>query len=177
MIPREPGGPVQVVARGLLGFLQLKSMGQNPAAIPDTIQCTLELRDWLFFTNSVLDTVTRSYAWVAADGFSYFQYATPLVVPNNEYWFVSDYVITLPPLAAGRFVGWAAYRDPVVPATRTVGPLVDHPPAAIANGLTHSTARDFWVAPGTTFGFLVGGATGVAAQTINGYLRYTPLPI
>lgn len=79
--------PIQVLPRGLLGFLQLKNMGQNPSEFPDLLQPVLEMREWYYETNAITQV---------ASGLALVPAATTvgnlilLVVPNGQAWAVLD---------------------------------------------------------------------------------------
>lgn len=85
--------PIQTQPRGLLGFLQLKNMGQNPAVLPETLQSVLELREWLWETNaeSVPSTINGVAFIPAATAVGNY---VVLAVPNDEAWALLDCTCT-----------------------------------------------------------------------------------
>jgi len=79
-------GPVQVIPPGLLGFLQLKGLGENPSALLQEYQPSIEVRDWLMAARYEVAIGNTS------SGANGFQGAGNLiVVPQNECWFVHFY--------------------------------------------------------------------------------------
>lgn len=87
---------IQVIPPGLLGFLNLKTLGANPFLLGDTYQPTIELRDWLLQADQRDFTQDVALASVAIGfGASLFNLYSPnsIVVPSNEYWWVENYTI------------------------------------------------------------------------------------
>lgn len=100
-----PGSrPIQSQPQGLLGFLQLKNLGQNPSELPDVLQPVLELRDWYLQTNS--EIVSGTDAAIAAVGVS-----NNLIVPQGEYWFVHDVGLLIQLAAGATWRGAICYRN------------------------------------------------------------------
>lgn len=89
-------GLIQRVPTGLLDLLGLKSTGQNPVVMPDTLQTVLELRDlyaaqrWEQF-QATTNTVNLIGFWGAAT----------LTVPAGELWLVDSLAYTSGTLLAG----------------------------------------------------------------------------
>lgn len=82
-----PYGPIQILPRGLLGFLQLKNAGQNPSLLSDLLQPTLDLREWLLETNSESVFVSGVAFIPAATGVGFFSLFT---VPDGQHWALLD---------------------------------------------------------------------------------------
>lgn len=85
------------VPQGLLGLLDLKAQGENPAQLNPFVQATLELRDlYAFQTRATLSSA------VAVAGLG--QVVAPaLTVPQGEMWIMYSLgvVMSAPPIAAG----------------------------------------------------------------------------
>lgn len=176
MNEREPKGPIQRIASGLLGFFNLKDQG-NPGVIRDALQGTLELKDWYFETSSEIPAVISSIAVSpATSGFFPFN-TNPLTVPQNEWWFVENFSLYAAlPLGTDSFAGQPAMRmpntsqdfvlTPEMPATRT-GP----------NQAWSNAAFGFWAPPGASLGVYIGQCASATTVAVNGGIRFTRLPI
>lgn len=101
--------PIQVFPSGLLGFLQMKNSGQNPAALPDTLQAVLELREWLWETLSQVVFVSSATLIPAATVAGNF---TMLTVPPGEYWALLDVDMELNYQAGQTLVFRHQWREP-----------------------------------------------------------------
>lgn len=83
--------PIQVIAPGLLGYLQLKSNGRNPDTLMEEVRPTIDVKEWLL-------TAQREYisgsAALAAPGVSsrYVGFVdgggNAILVPPDELWYV-----------------------------------------------------------------------------------------
>lgn len=97
-------GPIQTSPAGLLGLLNLKNLGKNPAQLEDAIQPVLEFLDMYLATGYER---VQSTAQAVAQGTN----VTDLVVPQNEVWFVRHVSIDYGVLGAGAALIWTpAYR-------------------------------------------------------------------
>ena len=95
--------PIQTQPKGLLGFLQLKNQGQNPAELPDTLQSVLEMRDWYLQTSA--EIVGGTPILINAAGTF-----DALTVPFGEWWFVHDVMVSYTMVAAATIAIAPAYR-------------------------------------------------------------------
>jgi len=181
---RPPFGPLQVLPQGLLGFFNLKSMGANPAYMPDLVQPTLDLFEWYMETNSILISGMTNTA--TAVGFTGWAVPTAgVTVPQSEWWWVSKYSIHSEVIAgaSGDLTFRCAYANPTVPVIDywPIGePSLRFDPAAAIAAVDKQkicSAENFWLPPGSGLGFWVDDITGGTAIDLQGALRYSVLPI
>lgn len=79
--------PILTQPSGLVGFLQLKNSGRNPSTFPDSVQSVLELREWLWETNSETSIVSGAALIPLATVAGNLQF---LQVPSTEVWALLD---------------------------------------------------------------------------------------
>jgi len=170
-------GPIQVIPPGLLGFLQLKSLGQNPDALLTDYRPTIEMRDWLFEANA--ENVFGGLSVATGGDTSAFFSPLAMVVPANEYWWVLNYTVTSALLVAGDTVHMldCIFANPIL-GTQNVFQLSQQTPRDITgiNRFARVHTGGFFVPPGSELGF---GYTVTAAVTVafTGFLRFLRLPI
>lgn len=181
--PQLPlSGPIQKIASGLLGFFQLKSpSGLNPTWLRNDLTPTVDLLKWYFQASSQADLAGEHEITLATgnQGFQDFGVAGPILVPQNEFWYVHNFAIITSPLAAADIVHFAgAIRQNPVPTQRQW--LTGPPQRVVASGAGDRaiwSARDFWVNPNDSLGLYVIENVVAAARTYAGYIRYTRCPI
>lgn len=177
-------GPVQIFPPGLLGLLQLKNQGRNPDKLPDTLQSTIELRDWLFQSGAVdlgAQVGGNGSLAAAAGAAGYGAFTTnPIVVPVEQYWYVIDYQVETANLVATDAVAFGcAYSTYLTGNIQRYGvgerqPLLQG--AAVARrGMAH--AHGFFVPPGGQLGVNIEVNDTATSVTYVGYVRYVPLVI
>jgi len=184
---RKPGalsGPVQVIPPGLLGFLQIKSLGENPDALNTEYQPTIEVFPWLMEARAVDWTQDRgggTPAGVAlATGLTGARAFSPnaLVVPSNEMWWVEEYTIN-----AVIAVGDAAYFSCglINPRLGVVNQYMLGDPSTIFDAgialSAYARARGFFAPPGSELVILVSANDTATTVAYTGYVRFTPLPV
>lgn len=178
---RGPSGPIQVIPPGLLSMLQLKSpAGQNPQVLNLDLQPTIELLDWYLLANCENLQALPGVTHVTADGPGFKLFTTnPIVVPNSEWWYVHYYTIGTTQLAAGDSMGVLKPMCQFMPggAANFVTLGTDTCPATPALGAASVGASDFWLGPGTTVGFFLGGIVSAAGITFGGNMTFTRLRI
>lgn len=114
--------PIQTIPFGLLGYLQLKNAGQNPAELVDTVQPVLEMREWYYETNAeVIISALSGLAFIPAATVA--GNYTLFTVPNGQFWAILDYNVVIN-TQAGQTVN---YRHQYLNAPA---------PAGAAHGLT-----------------------------------------
>jgi hypothetical protein len=168
-------GPIQTLPLGLLGLLDLKTMGRNPPALGQTVAPVLDITQ-LYLNGKALEFAATSKA-VGVGGYGLFldfDTTVPITVPEGETWFVHDYTM-LAQLNAG------GTCNLVVPAWRPAGgnyhSLANEKDPMPVGGNSMFSVRDFWLPPGASLGFWV-HTVGVA--TLNVYsqgMRYTPCQV
>lgn len=170
--------PIQVIPPGLLGFLQLKNSGKSPVEFPEVLQPVIELRDWYFEARAEQTIATVS---VANGGSNFATFATPAIVPAEEYWAVLDFSAICPLLATTTVVSF-------VPAWRIVtGVSFSQFSVGVPQPLLAGTAagrvgcaymdRPFFVPPGAELGLRI-MANEIAAGTVDyqAQFRFVRLP-
>lgn len=174
-------GPVQVIPAGLLGFFQLKSLGRNPADLAEAYQPIVEMRDWLFVTQSVdfgpgpLAAVTVLGGVQGGQRFT----ANPIQTPSNEWWYVHNYTIRSAALVAGDTSNIAPLL--FTPITGVINTYLLTSNAGVAltgpNRTQGVSAQGFWMPPLSELGFLIYENTSAAGIAYTGTARITRLPI
>lgn len=170
-------GPVQLVPPGLLGFLNLKSSGDNPHSILAEYRPAIEMRDWLLqarqedinFTNNVLVTGNL--------GTRLFLNNAP-IVPQGEWWFVHNVAMFTGLLPAGDIIGGAidwVVGNPANYAVHIVGNQQTFTGAANRVALWRSD-RGFFMPPGAQLGLYVTDAVFAVNGNPAGWAQITRLP-
>lgn len=176
MKEREPKGPVQRIAAGLLGFFQLKDQG-NPTVIGDMLQGVLELKDWYLETASEIPVVsTRSLATLSSGFFGFNAGGGAIVVPQDEWWYVENFTV---------YAGLPAATETLslAPALRYTTASQDFilgaPSRAVTGGnqAVAALAEKFWAPPGSELGAFIVQAASATTLTLVGAIRFTRLPI
>lgn len=172
----DKNGPIQTIPSGLLGFLQLKNMGRNPSELVDALSPTLQMNDWYFMSRAEqLPVGSRN---VANGAVGILPWTTnPLIVPNEEAWWVIDYNVTVSIVTGetcGVHCGW---RDPTsfphlfgTPSFFLNGPAaLTYQPVAYGGGI--------FLPPGSELGVYVAAATTAAniEASGNGWIVRLPL--
>jgi len=172
----ENSKPIQSPPLGLLGLLNLKNTGNNPDTMAGYVQPTLDLMDMYFIGQAQaiggqLRTITAGptpgfYPWDAGTG--------PITVPQSEVWKVHRYSLAGNTAAATTASGFrAAYQN-----FNGLTFLMGEPAMSLAALETKNMyAEDFWLPPGSSLGFVIGGATGGNTQFAVTGLLYTPIRI
>ena len=162
--------PIQLIPRGLLGFLQLKNLGKNPSDFPSVLQPTLELFDWL--TQSEQLSTVGTDAAIAAVGTN-----TYLSVPSGEAWWLHDVQASINLAAAATIVCSPSYNLGPVGApsfSRLLTPLQQYSQAVHGTTIVIPSTlyKPMLLTPGCTLGIRT---TALSAATTAGNLvaRYT----
>lgn len=166
-------GPIQTQPAGLLGFLQLKNLGKNPAVLPDSLSCVLEMREWFFETNAVEETVASLNLITngAAGNRNLF------TVPQGEIWAIIDAVLTVNTAAGQTMAVQMQYRlanGRAFPMGGVLNQAAATSPGRLW-GLGQGTdgasfERIRFVPPGGTVGVLVLPATVFNAADLAGFM-------
>ena len=91
-------GVLQVLPKGLLGFLELKNGGSFPTALLRDLAPTIELLDWYTEANSeVVSGGTVAVAGAAGSRTvgGTLDFAPGNAVPSNEWWLLHEYNVDL----------------------------------------------------------------------------------
>lgn len=165
--------PITTIARGLLGFLELKNQGKNPSDFNSLLQATFDIRDWMLQTN-VLSTVGTDAA-IAAVGTN-----TYLTVPAGELWCVHDVQANIVLQAAATIVLAPSYNmGPVgsLSFSRLLAPLREYDQAVHGTTVVIPAELNMplFLNSGATIGIRT---TALSAATTAGnvVIRYSRLP-
>jgi len=155
---------VQLIPRGLLGFLGLKNGGRNPSRLAEFIQPTFNLFDYYFETNSLAYQLGPVAGAGVGDGdFS----AVSPAVSQDECRYVSRYTVRcLVPAGTTWSVAPAIQvrTNPTgVRSSYLVGPPAYHTGGAAAELVMAQADRPFWMPPDSLFGFVTLAYTGAGA--------------
>jgi hypothetical protein len=168
--------PLNTIPRGLLDFFGIKSFGQNPVHLQDRIQPTLDLLLWVAQTNAVyLEVPTIVLATANQPGGTVdFPSTQPqnlsvggrLVVPQNEVWFVHEFVVkAIYNNAADLGEFWPGIYDYPAAINRpqpSDSSLLHNGVAAFVRTAWASMHRPIFVAPGSTLSAYHSGYTSTA---------------
>lgn len=182
-------GPIQVVPPGLLGFLQLKSAGKNPAWLSSDISPVFDLLKFYLAPNAENVVGVTGNIATGSTGFIQPTNQAAFIVPAEEWWYVHTF--SMRTSVAFAAAGDAAYFKPAVvsdifSAVGTARPLPCNTMDAmmgkqlgtLAGGIVSNAAYcDFLAGPGTAFGALL-EIVVLAAGNINleMTIRLTRLP-
>lgn len=170
--------PIQVIPPGLLGFFQLKNTGRNPDTMPGALDLSFDVRDWYFEARledaGAQGTVAKATGQSGMFGFT----TNPIIVPQDEAWWVRSYTVDTPALAAGDNVTFApAYQSGIA---GTYHALPSSPSFASVSGVNTRgivTAEGFFLGPGMELGVYILGITAAATITFQGRVRVARLPL
>lgn len=178
-------GPVQLIAPGLMGLLQLKQYGRNPAELSQVIDPVLELRDW-FMQARAQDIVsfaggqplTNSIATGSVGWKSFLVGGATVQVPNNEWWWVTNItVVSNGPIVSGDSISFApAWTTPNNAALYEFGVQDQNVADASSRQVAAGYAGGFWMPPLSVPQVRVRQVTTVAGIVLQLMLRFTRLP-
>jgi hypothetical protein len=177
-------GPIQIIPRGLLGFLNLKAQGSNPSQLIETVQPTYDIAPQYRESQAVLWPLATS-ATIATGAVGRLPFTTnPIVVPDNEIWYVIAYHVQTGVLpATDDAVFWPMIQTSRVGViTYEVPPMVGPYPApslvAPASKQRRVSCGGFYAPPGTELGALVDSIVAAVTMTFSvAGLRYVPMRV
>lgn len=182
MMPEELSyGPVQVLPKGLLGFLQLKNAGKNPDRLSNTLSPSLDLFEW-YMAGTAQDIIPAPATAALPTGSTGFQAFTvnPVIVPQQEIWWVQNFGVLSSALGATESVGFMCAIQGVpaaVAGTYMFGDRRTILTGTATGRVARAYANGFWVPPGYTFGAMVEVHEVTTAVTYNGTLRVVRMQI
>lgn len=148
---------------GLLDFLGLKTQGNNPAILSDTVAPILDLSDfyladrWEILVETGLNAV----------GTANVQCVT--TVPVGQVWYVKQFGVSTAPLGAGQTLRLQAFASlPGAAAASHLTGALDQAAQATVGEICRASLRGFVATGGTGFGFtplqnVAGPVNGLAA--------------
>ena len=173
---------VQLIPPGLLGFFGIKSGGRNPSELGEQVSPTLDLWDW-YTQAKLLDGIASlgSVPSVAvnATGIHVFS-PNAIIVPEGEAWWVDNFTIRTGTLLAAEAIGVVPVMLRPRVGSQNQYLLVETASgtgAAGAGQVSATSAKRFWVPPGTELGVLVSTIATAASITISAYLRFARAPL
>jgi hypothetical protein len=178
-------GPIQILPRGLLGWLQLKQQGTNPSQLADFVQPTLDLtphyreqQAQVLDQNSGISLTTGNVGFVAWSPLS-------IIVPPNETWWVTAYDIATSTIVVAddtvfscgiRYNTVGTIRHGLCPGMHAPSPPLSS--VAVVNRLKRASCNSFWAPPGSELGVEIDALTAVTTITFNvNAFRYVPMRI
>jgi len=179
---REPNGPIQVAPPGLLGLLSLKTGGQMPDAMEQSVQPGIDFEQWWLRAKRVVDFTARQSVLVAGAYDNYNDWDVPIVVPETEWWYCHSYsakvAITDAADVLQSFRLALAWTKIGTQRYRFLGNDQAAFVSAAAGPRYQAMAEGFWMPPGSSLGFYIGGIAGVGGLTslLRGF-EYTVLPV
>lgn len=175
--PPDSYGPLQLIPPGLLGFLNLKSNGDNPHSLLAEYRPTLEMRDWMFQAKQE-DINGTGLVLVTGNLGTRTAFAVPLQVPQGEWWYVHSAMASSAGLPAADLIagaiGWVV-GNPGNFANHIVGPVETVAGAANKVELFRSD-RGFFMPPGALLGIFISQATFAVNHTMFMWAQITRLP-
>ncbi len=104
VVVRPPAGPIQLPPAGLLSLLDIKSSGDNPNALLQTVQPTIDVLELYAYPQRRIRGMFDSPA-TGAGVVSTWNASQQLLVPASERWFIYNCTVSLSIAAADTFAG------------------------------------------------------------------------
>lgn len=172
-------GPIQVIPQGLLGLVDLKT-SLLPDVLKLDVQPQFDVLDFWLRAQANVDTATHSIALPTGLQGTFVGFTTgPILVPENETWFVHEYSAdcNLNAGAADLVSFWqlAMRYSQTAPNARwaAMTPGLAQPGSA-AGETRLQTAFKFWAPPGSQLGLYISNIVLAAGNvTFRGYFRIT----
>lgn len=176
-------GPINLIAPGLLGLLQLKQFGKNPDELAGVVQGTIELRDWYMQARiedevSLFGSTPQKLLATASPGLGIFTAGgVNCTVPNNQAWYVYQLNVAANLLAAETIRFAPALQRAPTGQQFQIGPDVADVVTVRARTISAEILAPFWVRQGDTFGVLTFDDLTAANITVSLFLRAVRIPI
>lgn len=184
-------GPIQNVPAGLLGLLQLKQSGRNPAELLETVAPIYEMRDQ-YMQSKQLDqialfgdtcktanfpTTSPGFKIASVNGLG----VVNCTVPQGQTWYVEQMTgIASTPAAADSIRLATAIQGPNL-GTQTVFLLTGSDFNDVVTARTRvivcKSDRPFWAPAGWSFGFWVIDDATAGNWAVTLHMRATPMPL
>ena len=162
--------PITTPAAGLIAALQLRSMGDLPALLSDTVAGTVELLPLYLVGRREVVTPNAVVAPVVGSNL----FGGTSVVPAGELWVLWDYFVAADP-AAGAAIDLAPAISVPNSSLYPVGNYAAASAAQAVRARRENPETPMYLEPGITLGFHVRSVT--LAPQVNGYARITRLRI
>jgi hypothetical protein len=176
-----PIQPIQVIPNGLMGLLQLKSLGQLPSILQTQVQPSLEMRDWYTQSRQVtqstllgaVPTIVGGMTTVGIAGF------TPTVGPPVGFvWWVEQLTVT------GQFAAAADTIRCLLVKTLSTSSTKDALGVDYTDNVNARTRqyvikadRAFWMRPGESIAVQVNDILTASNVPASLFLQATPMQI
>lgn len=167
-------GPVQIFPAGLLGLLQLKTLGRNPTDMVENYQPSWDVLEWLLASQSI-EHSTIGQISITASGFAAFS-PNNLQVPEGEWWWLHDVSLFCTAVTGGDALNAALlWSNPV--GVRRQHLLIDavDAPVDLSDWGSIRAGALRWLPPNAQLYLWVNSFAGNPTATC--YVRYTRLPI
>lgn len=182
--PPESFGPIQVIPPGMLGYLGLKTSGENPHSLLGEYRPTIEMRDWLFNQQAQMfqvgfaaGSIGGNLAGTTVNTDSISSVPGTFVVPKGEWWWFHNATITIAPGA-----GATDFRGLTIGLLCAIGASnaylnLESSSLVGTNQSWGLSARGFWAPPGASLAWTasIANAAATNAASLVGWL--TKLPI
>jgi len=182
--PPESFGPIQIIPPGLLGFLGLKTSGENPHSLLGEYRPTVEMRDWLLRSRGeylqvgfAAGSVGGNLAGTTINTDAISSIPGAFTVPKGEYWFFHDLTVSLAPGAAATDVR-ALCLGLLVQIGAATGFLnLASSPVLGTNQAFTLSAQGVWAPPGALIAWTAAIANGAAtnAAALTAWVTKIPL--
>lgn len=190
----DPSGPIQVIPPGLLGYLQIKNVGQSPDTLIGTYQPVFDMTEWILQANAVNWTQARGLAGVLAQRTLAPGAGATGVVPFNagggdittgpgEWWYVHNFTVYTQVLDLATYsVQFAAAA--LNPLTGVGNYMEIGTDSGLVTGVATATGRravshagGFFIPPNTRLGMFVKALEAAVSIDFFGTCRFSSLPI
>ena len=173
------------VPQGLLSLLALKEQGQNPNELANAVAPSLDLRDFYFARNSQTELglfggapATAALVTGGHGSVGFLVAGVVCTVPQNETWWVTDYVCQVQSIPAADTVRMQGmFIVPGAGAYSITNDVADVVTARARTLYTPKMTRSFFAPPGSQFGVNVFDILAGVNMTITMTMRATRLAI
>lgn len=177
-----PSSPIQQLPTGLLGLLQLKNLGKNPSVLLDDVRPIVDMLPLWLMTSASQDPNGHSSVLNTGGGSARGFATNPLLVPQDETWFVHRYHVgasfdlaaadvlkNLCPVAIWNSAGPLLWNSLVRVGLDCASDLASSAQPVVGCG-------GFWLPPGSELGFTFAHATTATSITVFGNAFVTRMP-
>lgn len=165
-------GPIQTAPLGLLGLLNLKNLGRNPKSMEDDVQPVMDITS-LYLQGQVEDLPDMTLARTALAGGGFSQWATPVLVPAGEAWYVHNYTVFCTMVAGDTVTGMAPLVRVAQATTSQFAMFGDKASSRVGQGSLMSGCGGFWLVSGAELGFFAEAVLTAGSVSFIGWAHIT----
>jgi len=173
-------GPIQPIPPGFLSLLQLKNLGRLPDVLIGQVAPSIDMEDWWLRATAQMEA--SASVTTASGGAQVLSYTVPVVVPDDEAWWVESLMVDVfVPAAAGNLIESVA---PIIIYNRNAPLQYGFLSSSVnVTGVAGSTnhnlvgSRGFWLPPSSELGIYCGRAVTATTITFTQYLRVARLTV